>query len=332
MEDDLAANALVRQKIMGYIVSRAVCAVTELGVPDRLADGPRGLVELADAVGAQADALGRFLRVLVAEGLFTEPAPDVYGLTHAGELLRSDVPGSLRHFVDLMAGEAYAAWGDATYSVRTGKPAFDHVFGQPYFSWLDDRPDAADRFNRAQAGLVELRLLPLLDWEWQEVSSVVDVGGGNGVLLAGLLDRHAHLRGAVFDLPQVIEAAGADLGRFGSRAEQVAGDFFASVPAGAEVYVLSQILHDWDDEDAAKILQRCREAMPPAGRLLLLEQVLADTPDSSPTAMLDLHMLVLLGGRERTRSQWTALLAASGFALDAIRSGPRSTLIEARPC
>ena len=327
------SNRELRKKIMGYLVSQAIFAICELGVPDQLAGGPVRLQELARDSGADPDALRRFLRVLAGEGLFTEIDHDEYTLTPVGALLRTDVEGSLHHLAMLMGAEAYEAWGAAVHSVRTGTAAFDHVAGKPYFEWLAEHPQAAERFDRGQAGLVELRLVPLLERDWAGVASVVDVGGGEGVLMARLAQRHRHLAGVVYDLPHVVSVAGALLGDLGvgDRVSMVGGDFFDAVPAGADVYVLSQILHDWNDERASLILANCREAMPDHGRLLIVEQVLEEKAGADPAALLDLHMLVLLGGRERTRSDWERLLETNGFVLDSVVAGPRSSLLTARP-
>ncbi|GAA1310101.1 methyltransferase [Saccharothrix xinjiangensis] len=326
-------NAELRRKIMGYIVSQAIMAVNELRIPDRLDDGPVQVDRLASEAGCDRDALRRFLRVLVGEGLFTFADPDTFGLTDMGALLCTRTPASPGNFAELMGGEAYASWAAAAHSLRTGEPAFDHLHGARYFDWLATDPDAAHRFNRAQSELVRLRSVPLLERDWAGTRTVVDVGGGNGALVAALLARHTTLRAAVFDLPDVVEEARKVLAAAGldGRADVVPGDFFTDVPRGADVYVLSQVLHDWDDEDAGRILRRCRTAVPGHGRLLVVEQVLGDGCDAGPTALLDLHMLVLLGGRERTRSDWAALLGANGFTIDEIRTGPRSSLIEAVP-
>ncbi|CAG7591064.1 methyltransferase [Rhodococcus opacus] len=326
-------NHRVRKQIMGYIVSQSISAVCELGVPDRLADGACLLGDLAASVGADADALGRFLRVLVAEGLFAEVGGGRFALTEAGELLRADAPGSLRHLVGLMSNEAYLVWGHAAHSIRTGKESFSAAFGKPYFEWLSENPSAADEFARGQAGLVELRLLPLLDHDWSDVGTVVDVGGGTGALITRLLDRHAHLRGILFDLPHVVAEAPSTFGSagIGERTTVVGGSFFDDVPGNGDVYVLSQILHDWDDASAGKILSSCRQAIPPGGRLMIVEQVLPESATTHPMALLDLHMLVLLGGRERTITEWRRLLTDHGFTLDSITQGPRSSVIEAVP-
>jgi SAM-dependent methyltransferase len=328
-----AAALELRRKLMGFIVSQSIVAVTELGLVDQLADGPATVHELAAAADASPDALSRILRVLVGEGLFAQDAAGRFTLTPMGGLLQTGVPGSLRHFAQLMTGEAYQAWGAALYSARTGRPAFEQVFGKPLFDWLEDHPVESARFHEGQAGLVTLRMLPLLDRDWDAVSTVADIGGGSGALLAGLLHAHPHLRGILLDLPQVVREAERALASSGlaDRVQCVGGDFSRGVPAGADVYVLAQILHDWDDEQAVAILRQCRRVLPPEGRLLILEQILPEDGQPHPAHLLDLHMMVMIGGRERTLTQWRSLLAAGGFAITGTVGQVRSALIEAQP-
>lgn len=329
-----AANAHVRRLIMGGVVAQAIAAVTEFGVIDQLAaDGTATAAELADEVGADPDALQRFLRALAAEGLFTQLDGNRFALTDAGNLLRSDTPGSLRYFSKLMTGEAYQVWEQAGQSLRTGRAAFDTMFGKPLFEWLADDAQRSAEFNEAQAELARLRLLPLLDLSWDNAKTVVDVGGGNGQLLATLLAKHDQLTGVLLDRPEVVEQARTTLDEAGvaDRCQLAGGDFFTEIPQGGDVYVLAQILHDWADDQAEQILRRCRAAMRPGARLLVLEQVVPEDGGPHPAKLLDLHMLVLLGGRERTDGDWRRLLTTAGFDITSIAMGPRSALIEAAP-
>lgn len=333
MTDLQTANAELRHKIMGYIVSQAIFVVAELGIADRLAGGPAHVAELARESTVDEQALHRFLRALAAEGLFVEEPAGTFALTPTGALLRTDVPGSLRHLCDLMGAESYRVWADSPHSVRTGEPAFDKTFGQPYFDWIAQRPDTAAAFNRAQAGLVTLRMQPLFEQDWSDTKTVVDIGGGNGELLTALLGRHAHLDGVVLEMPHVVAEAArrpVDVDLAG-RLRWVGGDFFTEIPVRGDTFVLAQILHDWPDDKAATILRNCRRAMPAGSRLLIVEQVIPEGNAPHPGKLLDLHMLVLLGGRERTERDWRTLLGCGGFTLTGITEGARSAVLEAVP-
>jgi SAM-dependent methyltransferase len=330
---DLPPNHRLRLKIMGYIVSQAIHAAAELDIASKLTAGPLTAAELADASGADPDALDRVMTTLTAEGLFTVDAGGRYQLTQLGELLRGDVPGSLRHFSLQMGGEAYLAWSGATQSVCTGQPAFDHVFGSPYFDWLAANPDTAARFSRLQSDLVVRRLEPLRTIDWPPRGLVVDVGAGDGALLIELLAGRPGLTGIAVDLPHVADNARRRVARAGlaDRISCAGGDFFTSIPGGGDFYILAEILHDWDDEEASAILRQCRKAIPSHGRLLLLEQVVPDDHSQYPVRLLDLHMLIMLGGRERTREQWHTLLDHNGFALESVTAAERSCLLQAAP-
>ena len=316
----------------GLAGTQCLHVVARLGVADALADGPRPVADVAAEVGADADALDRILRWLVAAGVFSRPEPGVVGLTDVGELLVDGRPGTTRHNAIFFGDLTYRTWAGAVETARTGRPAFEEVFGVPFFEHLAAHPDDAETFNRAMQGGSAARLPPLLAWDWKGVETVIDVGGGNGVLRA-LLSEHRHLRGVVFDLPNVVASARREIAAAGlaDRCATAGGSFFDELPPGGDVYLLAQILHDWHDEDALRILKRVREAMRDDAVLLVLELIVPEDDAPHPAKLVDLQMLFLLGGRERTRPEWEELLHRGGFELAAVVEGRRANVIEARP-
>jgi hypothetical protein len=325
-------SAIVFGLISGMMRTQTIAAVAELGVPDAIAAGTTGTEAIAAELGASPDALRRMLRLLEADGLVRQVAPEDWRLSETGELLRDGVEGSMRHQAILFGRELYEAWAGAASSLRSGEPAFSERFGQPFFDWLQANPESARRFDRAMSGTSSVRLMPVLERDWSGTATVVDVGGGNGALLEVLLTRVPSLAGISFDLPRVSERAAARIAgtTVADRLRAEGGDFFESVPAGADVYVLSQVLHDWPDPDCVRILEACARAANPDSRLLVLEQVLPDDATPSPARYTDLNMLVLLGGRERTYAQFDRLLASAGWKLVGRRDGPRWSLLEAQ--
>ncbi len=314
----------------GFMVTQAIAATARAGVADLVAERPRTIEELALETGLAADPLRRILRALTALGIFAEVDGRIEN-TPKSEFLRGEVDGSVRWIAQSFADEHYRIWSSADGAFRSGRAAAPEVLGSGYFDWLGEHPSEAATFNRAMAAGSAVRVHAVSELPWSG-ETVVDVGGGTGTLLAELLARNQALRGIVFDLPHAETAARANLEAAGvsDRCAFESGDFFASVPAGGDVYVLSQILHDWDDEPAARILAACRAAMHAASRLLVVDAVVPEGTGGGLAKLLDLHMLVMLGGRERTAPEWKRLLAAAGFRLDAIRPGP-VPVIEARP-
>lgn len=309
----------------GYLVTQLLHVVVALGVPDRLADGPRPLDDLAREVGAAPAALRRVLRGLAAEGVLDELPGDRFALTPAGALLRTGVPGSVRGGVAARGQVYYAAAGGLLDAVRTGGSAFERTHGRPFFAVLGEEPDRlgaflasmADRSAREAGAVVEA-------YDFSRFGSVVDVGGGTGVLLRRIRECAPRAELVLFDRPEVVAAT--DL-------PAVGGDFFTAVPPGADAYVLSRVLHDWDDGDAGRILRTCRAAMRPDSVLVVVEAILRERAVDDPEAVrMDLHMLVLLGGRERRVAEYEALLAASGLRLAAdVATSAGVHVLEARP-
>ena len=312
--------ATLLQMLRGYWVSQAIVAAAQLGIADHLADGPRSCADLAGCTGVPAGSLRRLLRALASVGVFAEVADGTYGLTPLASCLRADAPGSLRAS-SIVTGELlYPAWGELLHSLRTGGPSFERVFGAGFFAHLAAHPEVGERFQEMMAHLklASNAAVPAA-YDFSGCGTIVDVGGGNGSLLASVLAANPSARGILFELPHVLDQARRQLADAGvaGRCELVGGDFFAGVPAGGDAYLLRSILHDYDDERAARILRACRAAMPAGGRLLVIEQVVAGGGESGEwmTTFLDLQMLILLGGRERTEAEYRELFAAAGFRL-----------------
>jgi hypothetical protein len=321
-EHDAPPPAAMMGLITGYWASQAVGVVARLGVADHLADGPRRGDDLALAVGAEPQALYRVLRLLASLGIVVEVAPDSFGLTPLGETLRSDAPGSVRNFaITETAPGHWLPWGRLYDSVRSGQPMAEAALGMALFDWYAQNPDEAGFFNAAMGNLSALAAGELVRvYDVSTVRTVADIGGAHGVLLAAVLRANPSARGILFDLPHVIATAEDAIAAEGlsERCELVSGDFFAAVPEGADLHLLKQIVHDWDDERATRLLHNCHRALAPAGKLLLVEMVIPPDNRPSPAQAMDLNMLVMHGGRERTAEEYRRLLQAAGFQLERV--------------
>jgi O-methyltransferase domain/Dimerisation domain len=309
--------------ITGAWVAQAVFVAARLGVADLIAaEGPRPVEGLAARVDADPDALYRVLRALAGVGVFAEGDGRVFALTPLAECLRSDVPHSLRAFAVMMGEQwVWRSWGEALHSVRTGEPAFDHVYGMPLFDYYAGHPEAgrvgaaglSARSSRENAAV-------LAAYDFDAMDTVTDVGGGEGSLLRTVLGAHPHLRGVLFEMPHVVElarTASVDAPEV-KRCEFVAGDFLTEPPPASSLLLLKKVIHDWPDERAVTILRNCRAALPDGGRLLLVENVIAPGNEPSFGKWLDLLMLVYAGGRERTVEEFRSLLSMSGFRMEQV--------------
>jgi hypothetical protein len=315
----------------GFAVSQALRVIIELGIPDLLAAGEQSVDELAAATGSNADALYRVIRLLAPEGVFREVLPRHFELTEVGAVLRSDRPGP-RDFVRMINSEAYLAFEQLLYSVHTGKPAFDKVFGSPRFDWLSEHPEQAALFQRAMVALGQGSNEAVAEaYDFRPFTRIVDVGGGHGQLLSAILARNPHLSGVLFDLPSGVAASHQGVGGDLPRTEFIAGNFFESVPIG-DVYVIKKVVHDWDDKRAVVILRNCRQAMPPIGKVLVAETLVPPGDAPSPIKGIDVVMLAVTGGLERTEAQYAGLFNAAGLRLERVipTRGPIS-ILEASP-
>jgi SAM-dependent methyltransferase len=314
---ELPLSAALAQMTKGHQVTQALYAATKLGIADLLMAGPRRVEDLARASGSHTPSLYRLLRALAGLGVFAQDDDGRFRLTPLAELLRVDAPDSMRASILNLGGVGYRLWGDLLYSVQTGGNAFEHIFGMPSWQYFAQHSEEAALFDAFMAGRARQRRAALLAaYDFSGAGTVVDVGGGRGTLLAGILAENPTVRGVLFDRPQVVEAAPATLQDAGvaERCQIVGGDFFESVPPGGDLYVLSTVIHDWPDERATEILQNCRRALGPGGRLLIIDRVIPPGDQASAGKFMDLQMMLEhVGGQERTEAEWRDLLAASGF-------------------
>lgn len=316
-ERDAAAELM--RLVNGYQASQALHVAATLGIADLLKDGPRTSDELAVATGAQPRPLYRLLRALAALGIFHEAEGQRFTLTPMGAELRPDAANPAGPWAGFIGTPAHwQAWGDLLHSVRTGESGFRHVHGTDPWTYRQQRPAESAVFDRAMTGLSRRAADAVIAaYDFGRFRRIVDVGGGQGALLAAVLAAHPSARGVLFDQPHVVSGATDVLRAAGvdGRCEAVGGSFFEAVPEGGDAYMLKSILHDWDDDAAAAILRTCRRAMAPGGALIVIERVIAPPNEAAEAKLSDLNMLVMLGAQERTREEFALLFAAAGFRL-----------------
>ncbi len=331
-----SAAAALRRLIVGYRLSQAFSVVAKLGIADLLKDGAKSVDDLARTTGAHPPSLHRVLRLLASEGVFAETDPGRFELTPLAEPLRGDARESLRARAIFDGEECnWRAWGSLLHSVATGEPAFDHVHGAGLFSYLSRHPAAAAHFDALMTEQTTPWARAVVEaYDFSGIGTLVDVGGGYGALLAAILAAHPPMRGILYDLPHVIAAARPKLEAtsVADRCDAIGGNFFEAVPEGGDAYVLKQILHDWDDDRCETILRNCRRVTPKGGRLLVVEALIPPGNEPGYAKFMDLMMLALLTGRERTEEEYRRLLEATGFALSrVVRTPAEVSVIEATP-
>lgn len=336
-----SSPASLLQLVMDYPLAQVVHHAARLRLADLLADGPRSVEDLAEATGTHAPSLSRLLRALAALDIVAQEPDGRVSLTPRGAPLRGDVPNSIRDSVLFFVGDWYwRTWDSLLHSVQTGRPAFDHVFGMSNFDYWGRHPAAAAIHDGNFTAMAHLAVAPLVAaYDFGRFNVIADIGGGQGPLLAGILAANPAVRGILFDLPHVVAGAPEILGAaaVGGRCTVVGGDFFRLVPPGADGYLLKYIIHNWDDERAVAVLQRCRAAMAASGTLLLIEHVLPERWETGTTAVrptvIDMHMLVMTpGGRERTETEFQRLLERAGFELRrVIPTQSPFSILEGRP-
>jgi hypothetical protein len=323
----------ILQLASGGWMAQAMSAAAVLGVADVLSDGPRDLAEIAKATGTHAPSLYRLLRACADIGLFRESEGRVFELTELGSVIRSDVPGSLRNLATWVGSPADRfTWAGLADSVRTGQPAFAAAHGQPFFEYLRDHAGVLTVFDAAMTEVSAHMIGPLVAaYDFSRFGTIVDVGGGRGIMLAAVLAACPGARGVLYDWPDVIAGAGQPLDEAGvrDRCELVSGDFFESVPPGGDAYLLSGVVHAWDDGPASQVLASCAAAMAADGRILIIDEVLPPDGEPAPAVtLMDLNMLVLTGGRKRSEAEFEALLGQAGLRLSRVVHGGSRSVIE----
>jgi O-methyltransferase domain len=318
------------QILSGGMIAGAVSALARLGVPDHLDSAPQSAHELAPQVGAQPEPLYRLMRATASVGVLAEGPDGKFSQTPVSAALRSNGPGSLRGWAMMTSQEWHMrGWEHLEYCVRTGKQAMEKVYGKGPFGLFEENPEAAAIFNQAMTDISRLDSPAVAEaYSFEGLHTLVDVGGGHGLLLATILQRHPHLKGTLYEIQPVIEGAkSGPLHPVLDRCAFVSGDMFASVPPGADAYIMKHIIHDWPDELCLKILKNCRQGVNPGGKLLVVDHVIQAGNDFDPGKFLDLEMLIFPGGKERSERQFRELFAAAGWRLSRIVPTPSGTSI-----
>jgi SAM-dependent methyltransferase len=328
--------ATLLQMCFGKWVSLAISAAAKLGIADHLDAGPKTTGQLAQELKVHEMALYRLLRSLASVGVFHEGEGRLFSQTPLSELLRSNAKPSLRGAALMLVDDWHVKnWAELGWSIETGRPASEKVFGTSMFEYFSGHPEKAVNLNNAMADLSSGDGPAVVaSYDFSGFECIVEVGGGSGALLAAILESAPKLRGVLFDMPYVIDQARTApmLASFAARCEFAGGSFLDAVPKGADVYIMKHIIHDWDDEDAARILANCRTAMRPGGKVLVVDRVLGPPNQPDPAKFMDLEMLVNPGGLERSEPEWRSLFAASGFRLDRIIPMPApQSILEATP-
>ncbi len=318
----LPPDAILSQMLLGGLMQQSISVAAKFGIADLLVEKPRTAEELAAETGTHAPSLYRVLRLLASVGIFSETADKRFELTPIAKLLRSDAPNSMRDAA-IMQGEEWnwRNYGELRHSVRTGETAQEKAHGTPLFEFLTSNPEDEALFSRAMVNLSSSVIPPIVEaYDFSGAGKLVDIAGGHGFLLAAILKTNPHLQGVLFDQPTVIDGAVESLKKqnIANRVELVPGNFFGSVPAGADIYTMKHIIHDWNDESSIKILQNIHSAMNDGGKVLIVEMVVPEGNAPSPSKVMDVQMLIATGGKERTEAEYRKLLESSGFNLTKI--------------
>ena len=319
--DQPEAQQQIAELTHGYWKSQAVYVAAKLGIADLLTERPRTVEELAEVTPAHAPSLYRVLRALASIGIFAEGEDRRFSMTPLAEPLRRNVPGSKWAMAVMMGEEHFHVWGDLIFTVETGQNAFDRIYRMPIFEFLSENDEKGRIFDEAMTGIHGQETDVILDaYDFSGIDVLADIGGGNGTKLIAVLQKHPSMKGILFDLPPVVERARKRVKDAGvaDRCQLVSGNFFEQVPQGADAYLMRHIIHDWEDDKSLTILRNCHAAMPDDGKLLVVESVIPEGNEPFGAKWLDLTMMLIPGGKERTEEEYRTLYEQAGFNLDRI--------------
>ncbi len=322
---------ILNKMLGGYMQSQVLYVAAKLALFDVLRDEPKTSQELASLTKANEPSLRRLLGYLTSVNMLREDTRGRFKATEMGELLQSNHPHSLYPWALLLGAPLmWKPWGEFYETIKTGEPAFDRVFGKPFFQYLGQNPEDAALFNAAMTQTLSDSLSDITEvYDFSDFRKIVDVGGGHGVLLRGILERYPHIKGVLFDLPSVVADAKEIKGSaVEDRCEIAGGDMFQSVPMGGDAYILKRIIHGWSDKEAIEILRNCKQAMSEQGKILIVDRVLKPNNQPDPGKSPDLMMLILMTGRERTEKDFRELFEATGLRLSRIIPTKGQSVIE----
>jgi hypothetical protein len=326
----IPAALRVRELMTAGLLAQAISVLCDLGVPDVM-DTPRSNAELAKEVGADPDGLLPFLRAACAAGVVTEPAPRVFELTELGTVLRSDVPGSVAKMCSLTGREEFnRTWANAVHTAKTGEPSFAVPYGRPFFDYMKTNAEFATLFDTAMVSSAAVDNL-LAGFDFSDATHVVDVGGGRGAMLSAVLRRHPHLHGTLVDLPHVVGGSERIVADVADRITLAPGSFFDPIPGSGDVYLLSRVIGNWNDEDSLRILRSVRSAMAPGDRIVVVGQIPSENDRTNYPRQLDLYMFALLGARLRSYDEYQELFLQADLTASRFANFPDSeSVLEAR--
>lgn len=315
---EISGREKVLSLVSGEWIAKSMYAVAQLDIAGHLLDGPKSIQQLAKLTGCNEESLYRLLRMLSSEGVFHEESSRFFSNTASSALLAKDHPQSLRNLTIFYSEEMSQSWNRLADCIKEGKPAFDLSFGQPVFGYFRTHPNSAAHFHLAMQEKSKAVVASCLrSFDFSKYTNVYDIGGGMGHFLSACLNTNSHMHGVLYELPDVIAKVKTS-SQLPDRCTLVSGDFFQSIPKGGDAYLLKSILHDWSDQDALRILQKCHEAMGNSSKLLIVEPIMSSSNARDHAKIMDVYMMVITGGRERTALDFNQLLQQAGFALESI--------------